>query len=98
MLLDSPHDQGAKIRSTYIAFAHKEKKRLEGEVAKLAEEIVTKEKEVKILQGKFVIGCKTITILLIGGPDIADRAESLSQAALEQKKQSRQLSLTQLIS
>ncbi|TEB29436.1 hypothetical protein FA13DRAFT_1863628 [Coprinellus micaceus] len=61
---------GSKIRSTYIAFAHKEQKRLQEEVKSLAKEIVTKEKEVERLR------------------DIAERTESLSQAALEHKKQS----------
>ncbi|KAF8898115.1 glucosidase II beta subunit-like protein-domain-containing protein [Gymnopilus junonius] len=61
---------GSKIRSTYIAFAHQEKKRLQTEVDKLADEIKVKEKEVQRLQ------------------DIADRTESLSQAALEHKQQS----------
>ncbi|KAF8966482.1 glucosidase II beta subunit-like-domain-containing protein [Flammula alnicola] len=62
--------QGAKIRSTYIAFAHQEKKRLEAEALSLAEKIIIKEKEVQRLQ------------------DIAERTESLSQVALEQKKKS----------
>ncbi|KAH9483089.1 Glucosidase 2 subunit beta [Psilocybe cubensis] len=61
---------GAKVRSGYIAFAHQEKKRLQGEVERLAEEIKAKEKEVDRLQ------------------DIAERTESLSQAALEHKKES----------
>jgi len=43
--------QGAKIRSTYIAFAHKEKKRLEEQVGDLEKEIQAKEKEVERLQG-----------------------------------------------
>jgi protein kinase C substrate 80K-H len=61
---------GSKIRSSYIAYAHKEKKRLEALVADLAKEIETREKEVERLQ------------------DIAERAESLSAAELERKKQS----------
>jgi protein kinase C substrate 80K-H len=61
---------GAKIRSSYITFAHKEKQRLEVDVERLSNEITEKELEVKRLE------------------DIADRAESLSQAALEEKKQS----------
>jgi len=55
----------------------------------LGHEIVVKEKEVERLQGKFVIFLQKYRSLLIRGPDIADRAESLSQAALDQKKQSR---------
>lgn len=43
--------QGSKIRSTYIAFAQKEKKRLEEEIASSAQEILTREKEVARLKG-----------------------------------------------
>ncbi|KAF9268338.1 hypothetical protein L218DRAFT_954698 [Marasmius fiardii PR-910] len=61
---------GAKIRSTYITFAHKEKKRLESLVETTSQEIIVRQKEVARLR------------------DIADRAESLSAAALEHKKES----------
>ncbi|KAJ2914464.1 hypothetical protein MD484_g5925, partial [Candolleomyces efflorescens] len=61
---------GAKIRSTYIAFAHKEKKRLEELVVTLTKQVAAKEKEVEKLR------------------EHAERTESLSQAALEHKKQS----------
>ncbi|EAU82449.1 endoplasmic reticulum protein [Coprinopsis cinerea okayama7 len=61
---------GAKIRSTYIAFAHKEKARLEASIERLDKEIKEKEKEVEKLR------------------DVAERTESLSQAAIEHKKQS----------
>jgi len=61
---------GSKIRSSYIAFAQKEKKRLEDQIAGSAQEIASREKEVARLQ------------------DIVNRAESLSQAALEEKKKS----------
>ncbi|KAG1739894.1 glucosidase II beta subunit-like-domain-containing protein [Suillus paluster] len=61
---------GSKIRSSYIAYAHKEKKRLEVLIADLVKEIETREKEVERLR------------------DIAERAESLSAAELERKKQS----------
>ncbi|KAL1741939.1 glucosidase II beta subunit-like-domain-containing protein [Schizophyllum fasciatum] len=61
---------GSKIRSSYIAYAQKEKKRLEGVVQNLADEIAVREAEVERLR------------------DIADRAESISAAALERKKQS----------
>ncbi|KAJ3476466.1 hypothetical protein NLI96_g11139 [Meripilus lineatus] len=61
---------GSKIRSTYIAFAQKEKKRIEAEIVASAQEVATREKEVSRLQ------------------DILNRAESLSAAALEEKKQS----------
>jgi hypothetical protein len=44
--------QGAKVRASYIAFAHQEKKRLEGDVQKLAEEIKVQEKEVSRLRGE----------------------------------------------
>ena len=43
--------QGAKIRSTYITFAHKEKKRLGERVGGLEKEIQAKEKEVERLKG-----------------------------------------------
>lgn len=42
---------GSKIRASYIAFAHKEKKRLEGGLADLEQEIATREKEVERLRG-----------------------------------------------
>ncbi|TFK43050.1 glucosidase II beta subunit-like-domain-containing protein [Crucibulum laeve] len=61
---------GSKIRSSYITFAHKEKKRLEASIETLTQEIEVKEKEVARLR------------------DIAERTESLSQAALEHKQQS----------
>ncbi|KAJ7762796.1 glucosidase II beta subunit-like-domain-containing protein [Mycena maculata] len=41
---------GAKIRSSYIAFAHKEKKRLEALVESSAQEIIVREKEVARLR------------------------------------------------
>ena len=43
--------QGSKIRSSYIAYAQKEKKRLESLVQNLADEIAVREKEVKRLRG-----------------------------------------------
>ncbi|KAI0346969.1 hypothetical protein BDW22DRAFT_1351294 [Trametopsis cervina] len=61
---------GSKIRSSYIAFAQKEKKRLEAELAAAEQDIAIKEKEVNHLR------------------DLVERTESLSAAALEQKKQS----------
>ncbi|KAF9242918.1 glucosidase II beta subunit-like-domain-containing protein [Melanogaster broomeanus] len=61
---------GSKIRATYIAFAHKEKKRLEELVADSEREITSREQEVEKLR------------------DLAERAESLSAAELERKKQS----------
>ncbi|KAF5364120.1 hypothetical protein D9756_000935 [Leucocoprinus leucothites] len=41
---------GAKIRSTYVAYAHKEKKRLEERIESLEREIQVKEKEVEKLK------------------------------------------------
>ncbi|RPD62087.1 endoplasmic reticulum protein [Lentinus tigrinus ALCF2SS1-7] len=61
---------GSKIRSTYVAFAQKEKKRLEDEIAQTEQEIATREKEVARLR------------------DLVERTESLSAAALEERKQS----------
>ncbi|KAG0700078.1 glucosidase II beta subunit-like-domain-containing protein, partial [Suillus ampliporus] len=61
---------GSKTRSSYIAYAHKEKKRLEALIVDLVKEIETREKEVERLR------------------DIAERADSLSAAELERKKQS----------
>jgi protein kinase C substrate 80K-H len=45
--------QGSKIRSTYIQFAHKEKKRLEVLVEDLAQQIEVSEKEVARLKGVY---------------------------------------------
>ena len=61
---------GAKIRSSYIAFAQKESKRLKDQVATLESQIAEKEKEVERLR------------------DISERAEGMSQAALEHKRAS----------
>ncbi|KAI0092510.1 endoplasmic reticulum protein [Irpex rosettiformis] len=61
---------GSKIRSSYITFAHKEKTRLEAEIAAAALDIAIKQEEVDHLK------------------DLVERTESLSTAALEQKKQS----------
>ncbi|KAG7096561.1 hypothetical protein E1B28_003983 [Marasmius oreades] len=61
---------GSKIRSTYIIFAQKEKKRLESLVESTSQEIVVRRNEVARLK------------------DIVDRAESISAAALEHKKES----------
>ena len=43
--------QGSKIRSSYIAFAQKEKKRLEEAIAAGEKEIVVKQQEVDRLRG-----------------------------------------------
>ncbi|KAH9921517.1 endoplasmic reticulum protein [Epithele typhae] len=59
---------GSKIRSSYISFAQKEKKRLEDEIAKAEQDIAIQEKEAAHLK------------------DIMERTESLSEAALEEKK------------
>ncbi|TFK85069.1 endoplasmic reticulum protein [Polyporus arcularius HHB13444] len=61
---------GSKIRSTYVAFAQKEKKRLEQEITQTEQEITTREKEVARLK------------------DLVERTESLSAAALEERKKS----------
>lgn len=44
--------QGSKIRSSYISFAHKEKKRLETLIQTSAQEIELQEKEVARLKGQ----------------------------------------------
>lgn len=44
--------QGSKIRSTYVAFAQKEKARLEEEIDRLVDEITGKEAEVKEAESK----------------------------------------------
>lgn len=80
---------GSKIRTTYIAFAHKEQKRLQEEARSLEKEIATKEKEVDRLRGASS-PCLALELSLTRLLDIAERTESLSQAALEHKKQSRQ--------
>ena len=45
--------QGSKIRASYIAFAQKEKKRIEDEVSKFEQEIAAREKEVARLKGAY---------------------------------------------
>ncbi|TCD61481.1 hypothetical protein EIP91_008382 [Steccherinum ochraceum] len=64
------HLNGSKIRSTYIAFAQKEKKRLEGELRTFEQEVVQRQVEVTRLR------------------DLVERAESLSEASMQQKRQS----------
>jgi protein kinase C substrate 80K-H len=83
--------QGAKIRSTYIQFAQKEKKRLETVVENLFQQITASEKEVTRLKG-ISHSLRMITCPYLG-PDVADRTESLSQVALEHKQQSRWFNL-----
>jgi len=61
---------GSKIRSTYITFAQKEKKRLDVEIETLEREVIEKQAEVTRLR------------------DLAERAESLTEASMEQKRQS----------
>ena len=45
--------QGSKIRSTYIAFAQKEKARLGAQILSLTEEIKVKEKEVERIRSMY---------------------------------------------
>ena len=45
---------GSKIRSSYISFANKEKKRLEELVATSARDVAAKEKEVARLKGMYI--------------------------------------------
>jgi hypothetical protein len=81
--------QGSKIRSTYIAFAQKEKARLEALSQSLAGEIKVKEKEVERLRGMFHI-CTVQSFphqFMLG---IADRTETVSKAALDHKMKSRE--------
>ena len=82
--------QGSKIRSTYIAFAQKEKARLETLSLSLAEEIKVKEKEVERLRSMVHICTiqKTFPYQFILG--IADRTESVTKAALDHKMKSRE--------
>lgn len=49
--------QGSKIRSSYITFAHKEKKRLEALVQTYTQEIAVREKEVARLKGAHYPDC-----------------------------------------
>ncbi|KAG2147979.1 glucosidase II beta subunit-like-domain-containing protein [Suillus clintonianus] len=78
---------GSKIRSSYIGYAHKEKKRLEALMADLVKEIETREKEVERLRGVLVQDWGALVVTQHVS-DIAERAESLSAAELERKKQS----------
>ncbi|KAH9938712.1 endoplasmic reticulum protein [Fomitopsis serialis] len=66
---------GSKIRALYIAHAQKEKKRLEGQIASSEAEVAVREKEVARLRNAIT--------------DIADTAESLSEATMLHKKESR---------
>lgn len=85
---------GSKIRSSYIAYAHKEKKRLETLIADLVKEIETREKEVERLRGIKLVQESRAFMVTQPFSDIAERAESLSAAELEHKKQSRTCVLT----
>ncbi|GLB33238.1 putative low-density lipoprotein receptor domain class A [Lyophyllum shimeji] len=90
---------GAKIRATYVQYAHREKQRLEALVESTAKKIEAQEKEVARLRGTFfasfprslpslLLSDATLTLTVRLPTDIADRTESLSQAALEHKQQS----------
>jgi protein kinase C substrate 80K-H len=79
--------QGSKIRATYIAFAQKEKNRIEKLVVDLEREVASREPEVERLRGEghhHMRGLYTDSL-----QDIAKHAESMSAAELERKKQSR---------
>ncbi|EJF63088.1 endoplasmic reticulum protein [Dichomitus squalens LYAD-421 SS1] len=78
---------GSKIRSTYLAFAQKEKKRLEEEIASSAQGISAREKEVARLRGTSFSGPLCVASSHTG-LDLVERTESLSAAALEEKKSS----------
>jgi protein kinase C substrate 80K-H len=49
---------GAKIRATYIAYAQKEKRRLEKEISNLDAEIASQEHTVAKLRGKYLSFCQ----------------------------------------
>lgn len=79
--------KGSKIRSTYVAFAQKEKKRLESDIANSEREIAAREKEVTRLKGTpFPSLYRRLTQLSTA---LLDHEESLSAAAIELRKTSR---------
>lgn len=82
--------QGGKIRSTYVAFAQKEKIRLEESISSLKKEVEVKRAEADRTNGTkypclVETGCRLPNVCL----DILSRLESLDNATLEIKKQSR---------
>jgi len=79
--------QGSKIRSTYIAFARKEKKRLESEIEKCQKDIAMGEKEVARVQGALATSHFDKFSHFV--TDLVDRTEALSAEVLEHKKNSR---------
>jgi protein kinase C substrate 80K-H len=85
--------QGSKIRSTYIAFAQKEKKRLEVEVENSQKDILIREKEVARCKGAIVVPIFGSFSLVI---DLVDRTEALSVEVLEHKKKSRMFGICML--
>ncbi|KAH0839562.1 glucosidase II beta subunit-like protein-domain-containing protein [Lanmaoa asiatica] len=78
---------GSKIRATYIAFAQKEKKRIEKLIIDLEREVASREHEVERLRGEERRHMKNPNSDSL--QDIAKHAESMSAAELERKKQSR---------
>lgn len=79
--------QGSKIRATYIAFAHKEKNRIEKLIVDLEHEVASRELEVERLRGEEHRHMRSPNTDFL--QDIAKHAESMSAAELERKKQSR---------
>ena len=82
---------GDKIRSTYVSFASKEKKRLEELVAKASRDVTIQEQEVARLKGLLFYDYGGAAVA-DENTDILERAESMSAVELEKKKESRKYS------
>jgi len=82
------YSQGSKIRTTYISFAHKERKRLDESIVKLKAELEAKRREEITAKSIFTLHILRLYSDVL--PDTLEHAESISQASLEHKKKSRE--------
>ena len=84
------------IRASYISFAQKEKARLETVVTSTKREVTAHANELARIKGIYLFPLVYLIFLNPSDPEIVDRAESLSAAALERRKSSRQCILSSL--
>jgi len=87
--LISSHIQGSKIRASYISFAQKEKNRLEALVITTKREVTAHADELVRIKGIYPFPLLYLIRLTPSNPEIVDRTESVSAAALERRKSSR---------
>jgi len=89
--LTSSHVQGSKIRASYISFAQKEKNRLETLVTSTQREVTAHTTELVRIKGICSLSLVYPIRLTPSDSEIVDRTESVSAAALERRKSSREV-------